>query len=117
VVAKERSLEQVASMHEEAHPGYCEICGAKIRAGGVVCAACENAFEQRNADEVISEDATLDLAKYSAGMFPWEPSSNQLRLITNSRHWVAVVVALIILIALLALLRTPLPCCWEIFSI
>ena len=116
MVAKERSVEQVASMHEEAHPGHCEICGAKIPAGGVVCAVCENAFEERNADEVISEDATLDLAKYSAGMFPWEPSSNQQRLITNSRRWVAVALALIILIALLALLRTPLPCCWEISS-
>jgi hypothetical protein len=116
VVANKRSVEQVASMNEEPPPGCCEICGAKIPANGVVCAECENAFEQGRADEVISEDATLDLAKYSAGMFPWEPSSNRLRLITNSRHLVAVVLALVILIALLALLRTPFPSCWEISS-
>jgi hypothetical protein len=101
-------------MHEDTHPGCCEVCGAEIPAGGVVCPACENAFEQRNTGEVISEDATLDLARYSASMFPWEPSSNRLRLITSSRRWVALVLALIILIAFLALLRTPLPSCWEV---
>jgi hypothetical protein len=109
-------VEEVASMHEDAHAGCCEICGAEIPVGGVVCPACENAFKQQNADEVISEDATLDLSRYSAGMFPWEPSSNQLRLITSNRRWVAVVLALIFLIAILALLRTPLPSCWEVSS-
>jgi hypothetical protein len=49
-------------------------------------------------------------------MFPWEPMKSQPALIISKRAWVILAIGLVILVLLLALLRTPLPSCWEINS-
>jgi hypothetical protein len=47
-------------------------------------------------------------------MFPWEQSANQLRLIGTNRGWLILALGLVVLVVFLALLRTPLPSCWEL---
>ncbi len=58
----------------------------------------------------------LNLEKYGGRMFPWEQMLTQPRLITIHFAWLVLAIGLIVLVFLLALLRTPLPSCWEISS-
>jgi hypothetical protein len=58
----------------------------------------------------------LDLGKYSARMFPWEQVTAAPRLISVSTVWLVLALGLIVLVLLMALIRTPLPSCWELSS-
>jgi hypothetical protein len=59
---------------------------------------------------------TLDLDKYNPRMFPWEPVVAPVRLIGVHSGWLLLALGLVVLVLLLALIRTPLPSCWEISS-
>ena len=104
-------------MLEVANPGCCEICGVfLIYEDQKLCPECNSAFESEVSGQGLPEAEAPDLAIYSIAMFPWEGKNNRVYLIKNSRIRSACVVALVILIILLAMFRTPLPNCWEIFS-
>jgi hypothetical protein len=47
-------------------------------------------------------------------MFPWEQISTQPRLICADPVWLLLALGLVVLVLLLALVRTPLPSCWEL---
>jgi hypothetical protein len=104
-------------MLEVANPGRCEICGVILfHEDQKLCRECNSAFESEVSGQGIPEAEAPDLAIYSIAMFPWENADNRVYLIKNSRIRSACVVALVILIILLAMFRTPLPNCWEISS-
>jgi hypothetical protein len=99
------------------HPFYtnrCGICGAAIRGVATVCPECEKSFESIGTNRTNDEEAALDLEKYNCRMFPWEPMKTQPALIDSNWTWLILAVVLALLVILLALLRTPLPSCWEI---
>jgi hypothetical protein len=100
----------------EAPRGRCEICGSTITIGRGICSSCEKALGWPVSSLGVPQDATLDLTRYSVGMFPWEPCKNQIRLAAKNWMLCLFAVALVGLIILLALFRTPLPGCWEIGS-
>jgi hypothetical protein len=49
-------------------------------------------------------------------MFPWEQMVIQPRLVSGNAVWLVFALGLIALVLLLALVRTPLPSCWELSS-
>jgi hypothetical protein len=65
-------------------------------------------------DKAISEEPPLDLEKYCSQMFPWEHSRNRPRLITSDKAAMILAIALVVVVVLLALIRAPLPSCWEL---
>ena len=67
-------------------------------------------------DEAACETSPLDLRKYDSRMFPWEQLSTQPRLICANWVWLLLALGLVVLVLLLALVRTPLPSCWELSS-
>ncbi len=81
-----------------------------------VCSECEKAFESAPESQSVRASIPLDLEQYSCRMFPWEQSSNQLRLISANRAWLILALGLVVLVSFLALLRAPLPSCWELAS-
>jgi len=101
-------------MDKERESDLCEICGAAIRDGSTICAECEGAFEPPLPAEGTGEEAVLDLEQYSYRMFPWEQSRNPPRLIIANKTWLIFAVALTLIVILLALIRAPLPSCWEV---
>jgi hypothetical protein len=103
-------------MQEERQREHCCVCGDAISGTRTICGVCEGAFGTTHLVGTMNEIAPLDLDKYGSRMFPWEPMRNQPALIISKRAWVAIAVGLVILVLLLALLRTPLPSCWEISS-
>jgi hypothetical protein len=103
-------------MYQERLITRCGICGADIRGDGTVCQECQRAFETAPGDETARETSPLDLGKYASRMFPWEQIATQPRLISVNWVWLFLVLGLVVLVLLLALLRTPLPSCWELSS-
>ena len=98
----------------------CGICGAGIHGEGTVCQECLSAFATGPGGETNLETdletGSLDLGKYNSRMFPWEQITVQPRLISIHPAWLIAALALVVLVLLLALLRTPLPSCWELSS-
>jgi hypothetical protein len=90
---------------------HCPVCGAPNFQGQSICAACEEAFKSADADP---ENANgIDLNRYTAKMFPWEPSDITPRLLSWAQSWSVLCFGLILIVVLLSLFRTPLPTCWE----
>jgi hypothetical protein len=92
----------------------CEICDAEICGEGSVCQKCCQAFGPRQGDDADGETCPLDLTQFASRMFPWEQISTQPRLICANPVWLLLALALAVLVLLLALVRTPLPSCWEL---
>ena len=114
--ANNPSLEHCHPMVEEPLT-LCGICGAEICDEGTLCQDCQRAFEPNPGGEAAPPHASsLDLQKYNSRMFPWEQMTTQPRLIRFNPIWLFLAIGLVVLVLLLALLRTPLPSCWEISS-
>ena len=94
----------------------CGICGVEVCGEATVCQECERAFESSPVGETAAQVSPLDLEKYRARMFPWEQVATAPRLISIHPVWLALAIGLIVLVLLLALVRTPLPSCWELSS-
>jgi hypothetical protein len=94
----------------------CEICGAGVCEEGTVCQECRRAFAPDPGDGIASDTTPLDLGKYDPRMFPWEPMAIPPRLISVHPVYLALALGLVVLVLLLALVRTPLPSCWELSS-
>jgi hypothetical protein len=103
-------------MNEAPSITLCEVCGAEVCGKGTVCSECQRAFESGPVGETADEMGPLDLAKYSARMFPWEQVATAPRLVSVSMVWLVLALGLVVLVLLLALIRTPLPSCWELSS-
>jgi hypothetical protein len=103
-------------MNQGCSIALCEICGARLGPEGAVCPECQLAFAPGPEDESASEAGPLDLGKYNARMFPWEQMVAPPRLLNVHSFWVLLALGLVVLVLLLALIRTPLPSCWEISS-
>ena len=103
-------------MNRDHWSNHCGICDAPIGNDLPVCSDCEKAFESAPEAQPVREATPLDLEQYSCRMFPWEQNGNQLRLISANRAWLILALGLVVLVLLLALLRTPLPSCWELAS-
>ena len=90
----------------------CAICGEPNRGPSDFCAACEAAFEGAGREPLDTDG--MDLNRYAAKMFPWEPSEVTPRLLNG--RWLALFLCfgLVAIVVLLALLRTPIPTCWEV---
>jgi hypothetical protein len=101
---------------ERQHVILCEICGAEVCGDGTVCQDCHRAFAPGQGGQDACETSLLDLAQYDSGMFPWEQFSAQPRLICTNPIWLLLALVLVALVILLALVRTPLPSCWELCS-
>ena len=99
-------------VNPEAKAGQCPVCGEENRAEAPVCAACEAAFGSSGREAV--ETNGIDLGRYATKMFPWEPSEAIPKL--GSGRWWALILclALVLIVVLLELLRTPIPACWEV---
>ena len=94
----------------------CGICGAEVCGEGTVCQECQRAFEPDPGGEIASEATLLDLGKYDPRMFPWEQMAIPPRLIDVHPVCLGLALGLVVLVLLLALVRTPLPSCWELSS-
>jgi hypothetical protein len=92
----------------------CEICDVEVFGEGTVCQECHRAFAPGQGIEAACERSPLDLSKYGSPMFPWEQAATQPRLICANSVWLLLALALVILVFLLALVRAPLPSCWEL---
>jgi len=92
----------------------CGICDAEILGAGTVCHQCQRSFETGPGD--ADETIPLDLGKYDFRMFPWEQIAIPPRLISVNPVWLFLALGMVVLVLLLALLRTPLPSCWELSS-
>jgi hypothetical protein len=103
-------------MNEAGRTTPCGICGAEDCGESTVCPECQRAFEPRAGEDAGCESSPLDLGKYSSRMFPWEQMANSPRLICVHPVWLVLALGLAILVLLLALIRTPLPSCWELSS-
>src|SRR5260370_42336029 len=103
-------------MYEKLQREHCCVCGDAINGTRTICGLCERAFGTTQSNGTHHESAFLDLEKYGSRMFPWEPMKSQPALIISKRAWGILAIGLVILVLLLALLRTPLPSCWEINS-
>jgi hypothetical protein len=103
-------------MNEARSLTLCEICSAEVSGESTVCQGCQRAFESDQVSQTADGMGPLDLGKYSAQMFPWEQITTAPRLISVSTVWLVLALGLIVLVLLLALIRTPLPSCWEISS-
>jgi hypothetical protein len=94
----------------------CGICGTGVCKQGTVCPECQRAFDQAPGTGIGIETGQLDLEKYSPRMFPWEQTVTPPRLIGVHFGWLLLALGMVVLVLLLALIRTPLPSCWEISS-
>ena len=101
-------------MEEERQPDRCDICGVVIGDDSAICAECERAFEPASPEEVTRYEPLLDLEHYCCQMFPWEQSRNLPRLVISNKIWLILAIALAVIVVLLALVRAPLPSCWEL---
>ncbi|MBV8100266.1 MAG: hypothetical protein JOZ31_14030 [Verrucomicrobia bacterium] len=99
-------------MNPEPKAGQCPVCGEENRTDSPVCAACDAAFGSSSGEAV--ETNGIDLGRYATKMFPWEPSEVIPKL--SSGRWGALILclALVLIVVLLELLRTPIPACWEV---
>jgi hypothetical protein len=101
-------------MDHERQGDHCDICGVLTGDDSTICAECGSAFEPALLDEATDEKLRFDPAQYCWGMFPWEQSRNQPKLIISNRIWLILAVGLFVVVILLALIRAPLPSCWEL---
>ncbi len=101
-------------MSRERVIALCGICDTEFQGDGTVCQQCQRSFEKGPGD--ADETIPLDLGKYDFRMFPWEQLATPPRLIGVSPLWFFLALGMVILVLLLALLRTPLPSCWELSS-
>jgi hypothetical protein len=101
-------------MEEERQPDRCDICGVVIGDDSAICAECERAFRPAFPAEVTCDEPMLDLEHYCCRMFPWEESRNRPRLVISNKTWLILAIALAVIVILLALIRAPLPSCWEL---
>lgn len=92
----------------------CPVCGGANLGGLSICAACEEAF--KSADTDFANRKEIDLTRYNFTMFPWEQADVVPRLLSGRWSYLTLSFGLILIVVLLALLRTPLPTCWEISS-
>jgi hypothetical protein len=92
----------------------CDICGVVIGDDSTICGECESAFEPALLVEETGEQPLLDLEQYCCRMFPWERSQNLPRLIISHKTWLILAIGLAVIVILLALIRAPLPSCWEL---
>src|ERR1700740_2324466 len=100
-------------MNEARSVTLCGICRAEICGEKTVCQECQRAFES-DRDETAAEMSSLDLEKYRARMFPWEQGATAPKLISIHPVCLVLALGLVALVLLLALIRTPLPSCWEL---
>jgi uncharacterized membrane protein YvbJ len=99
-------------VNPEQKVGQCPVCGEENRTESQVCAACEAAFGSSNKEAVATNG--IDLGRYTTKMFPWEPSEVIPKL-SSGRWWALILcLALVLIVVLLELLRTPIPACWEV---
>jgi hypothetical protein len=101
-------------MDKERQSDRCDICGGAIGDNSTICAECERAFEPALLVEATGEEPLLDLELYCCRMFPWEQSRNRPQLIISNKTWLILAVGLTVIVILLALIRAPLPSCWEL---
>jgi hypothetical protein len=104
----------LSGMNSNSVVSLCEICGAEVCGDGTVCQECLRAFASSQGGGAALETSPLDLRKYHSRMFPWEQISTQPRLICAHPVWLFLALGLVVLVLLLALVRTPLPSCWEL---
>jgi hypothetical protein len=103
-------------MNEQRLTNQCSICEATVSGDVSICPECDQAFESTPSSHTASDAAPLDLTQYSCRMFPWEQGNFRLPLMSANRAWLILALGLVVLVLLLALLRTPLPSCWEVAS-
>jgi hypothetical protein len=103
-------------MNEERLTNQCGICGATVTGNVSICPECERAFDATPGVQTASDATPLDPTQYSWRMFPWEQDNYRLPLMSANRAWLVVALGLVFLVLLLALLRAPLPSCWEVAS-
>ena len=101
-------------MDKERQSDGCEICGLGISDDSSICVECESAFEPPLLAEGTGEEPMIDLEQYCCQMFPWEQGRNPPRVIIANKTWLILAVGLALIVILLALIRAPLPSCWEV---
>jgi hypothetical protein len=99
-------------MDSKADIGSCPICGERKPENSSICQSCEIAFGR--AEEPPPGSQEMDLSRYRGKMFPWEPCELPPALISGRRLALLLCCSLVLIIVMLALLRTPLPTCWEV---
>jgi hypothetical protein len=103
-------------MNEQQLTNQWGICRAALSGDVSICPECEKAFGSMTGIQTASDAKQLDLCQYSYRMFPWEQSHCGPPLMSANRAWLFLALGLVVLVLLLALLRTPLPSCWELAS-
>ena len=103
-------------MNEQQLTNLCSVCRATLSGEVSICPECERAFESMPGMQTASEARQLDLRQYACRMFPWEQGHYGPPLTNANRAWLVLALGLVVLVLLLALLRTPLPSCWELAS-
>ena len=89
----------------------CPICAEPYQGASAICTACEQAFGETR--ELPGSDK-IDVERYAAKMFPWEPSKLAPNLVSGRRAALVLCLALVLIVVLLSLLRAPIPSCWEV---
>jgi hypothetical protein len=102
----------LVSVNPEAKAGQCPVCGEESRTESPVCAACEAAFGSSSAEQ--NDPRGIDVSRYVTKMFPWEPTEIVPKLGSGRRWALILCLALVLIVVLLELLRTPIPACWEV---
>ena len=100
------------SVNPESKAGQCPVCGEENRTASPVCADCEAAFGSSAREQI--DASGIDVSRYVTKMFPWEPSEVVPKLGSGSRWALILCLALVLIVVLLELLRTPIPACWEV---
>ena len=99
-------------MDSQADIRSCPICGERKPEDSSICQSCEIAFG--GVEERPLGGQEVDLSRYRGKMFPWEPCELPPALISGRRTALILCCTLVLIIVMLALLRTPLPTCWEV---
>jgi hypothetical protein len=100
------------SVNPDPKAGQCPVCGEENRTASAVCAACEAAFGSSGREQI--DASGIDVGRYETKMFPWEPSEVVPKLGSGRRWALILCLALVLIVVLLELLRTPIPACWEV---
>ena len=100
------------SVNAEPKAGQCPVCGEENKTESPVCAACEAAFGSSGAEQI--DTPGIDVGRYVTNMFPWEPSEVVPKLGSGRRWALILCLALVLIVVLLELLRSPIPACWEV---
>ena len=100
------------SVNPESKAGQCPVCGEENGTELPVCAACEAAFGSSVKEQL--DPSGIDVSRYVTKMFPWEPSEVVPKLGSGRRWALILCLALVLIVVLLELLRTPIPACWEV---